>query len=228
VKLVQTLIGRQLQDSPGRLIIACAIGIAAIIGDLALVWWNPPNSVVIEGRWLIAVASLAVYLHLVRGDLTSIGLIAKPIQGWRYWVWATSFIGLAVLCCIAVGLSAWVLSGRKVPIYTIPPASAARIFFHMCIVAPVLEECIYRLALCVPLAGLSRPWTAIVVSGVVFGALHVVYGNPSPENLVGGLFLAWAYLKSGTIYVPVLLHSLGNFIVWAGQVAAWYWLQGMT
>lgn len=68
--------------------------------------------------------------------------------------------------------------------------------------------------------------TAIVVSGVVFGGLHVVNGNPSPENLVGGLFLAWAYLKSGTIYIPILLHSLGNFVAWAGQVAAWYWLHG--
>jgi membrane protease YdiL (CAAX protease family) len=226
VKLVQTPIGQRLRNSPSRLAIACTIGVAAIAGDLVLIWWNPPYVNVLDGRWLIGMAALVVNLHLVRGEMASIGLIAKPIQSWRYWVWATLSVGLAVLCCIAVGLSAWVLLGRKLPIYTIPPASAAREFFHMCIVAPVLEESIYRLALCVPLAGLSKPWTAVIVSGLVFGALHVVYGNPSPENLVGGLFLAWAYLKSGTIYVPILLHSFGNFIAWAGQVAAWYWLQG--
>ena len=62
--------------------------------------------------------------------------------------------------------------------------------------------------------------------GLAFGGLLAVYGQPSPENLVGGFVLAWAYLKSGTIYVPVLVHGLGNLCVLAGQVGAWYWLRG--
>ncbi len=205
--------------------IACLIGLAAIVSDLILVWRRlDPAS--IDGRWLIAVVVLAAFLHLVRGDLTSIGLTMKPIQGWGYWVRATLVISLIVLCCIGVGLSVWLLMGRKPPVYTIPPNSAVSVFFSMCVFAPVLEEAIYRLAVCVPFAGLSRPWMAIVISGVVFGALHIIYGNPSPENLVGGLFLAWAYLKSGSIYVPLLLHSLGNLVAWASQLAAWYWLRG--
>jgi uncharacterized protein len=168
-----------------------------------------------------------MYLHLMRGDLASVGLTATPIQGWRYWVRATLIIGLAVLCCLAVGWSVWTLSGRNLPVYTIRPDYAGRAFFNMCVVAPVREEFIYRLALCVPLAGLSRPWIAIIVSGLAFGALHIINGVASPENLVGGFFLAWAYLKSGTLYLPILLHSLGNFVAWTGQVVAWYWLQIM-
>lgn len=70
----------------------------------------------------------------------------------------------------------------------------------------VLEETIYRLAPCAPLAIVLGPWRAIAVSGLVFGALHVVAGNPSPENVVGGFLLAWVYVKSGSIAVPVLLH----------------------
>lgn len=224
---MQTPIGRSLRHSPASLAVACVIGTAAIAGDLWLVWWHPYPEF-IGGRWLIAMMVLVVYLHLVRGDLVSLGFIPKPIPNYGYWVRATLLIGIAVLACIGAGFSVWLLLGRKVPIYSIPSSSAASAFFTMCIVAPVLEETIYRLALCVPFAGLSRPWMAIIASGVVFGALHVVYGNPSPENLVGGFFLAWAYLKSGTIYLPILLHSLGNFIAWAGQIAAWYWLQGST
>ncbi len=216
---MQTPLGRQLRDSPSRLAIACAVGIVAIIGDLMV------ES--IDASWLIALGAFVIYLHLVQGDLASVGLTAKPIQGWRYWVRATLIIGLAVLGCIAVGWSVWILLGRKLPVYRIHPDSAGSIFFGMCVVAPMREEFIYRLALCVPLAGLSRLWTAVTVSGLTFGALHIVHGNPSPENLIGGFFLAWAYLKSGTIYVPILLHSLGNFVAWAGQVMAWYWLQGM-
>lgn len=221
---MQTPIGRQLRQSSGVLLVASAIGVAAIVSDLVLVWRRPYPEY-IDGRWLIAVVVLAVYLHLVRGDLASVGLTLMPVQGWRYWVRASLLIGFAVLFCIGVGLSVWLLSGWKVPVYMILPGSAASAFFNMCVFAPILEEIIYRLALCVPFAGLSRPWTGIVASGLVFGALHIIYGNPSPENLVGGLFLAWVYLKSGSIYAPILLHSLGNFFAWAGQIAAWYWLR---
>jgi uncharacterized protein len=59
---------------------------------------------------------------------------------------------------------------------------------------------------------------------MLFGALHVVRGIPSPENLFGGMILAWAYLRSGSVLIPVLLHSLGNLCVLALQVGAWYWL----
>jgi membrane protease YdiL (CAAX protease family) len=214
-----------MRHSSWGLMLTCAIGFAAIVSDLILVWKHPYPEY-IDGRWLIAVVVLAAYLQLVRGDLTSIGLTMKPIQGWSYWVRATLVIGLIILCCIGVGLSVWLLMGRKVPVYTISPDSAVSVFFSMCVFAPVLEEAIYRLALCVPFAGLSRPWTAIVISGLVFGTLHVICGNPSPENLIGGFLLAWAYLKSGTIYVPLLLHSLGNLVAWAAQLAAWYWLRG--
>ncbi|MGH7170547.1 MAG: hypothetical protein ACRELG_09750 [Gemmataceae bacterium] len=67
-----------------------------IVSDLVLVWWRHyPES--IDGRWLITVAVLAADLHLVRGDLASVGLTWKPVQGWSYWVRATLLIGLAVL-----------------------------------------------------------------------------------------------------------------------------------
>ena len=54
-------------------------------------------------------------------------------------------------------------------------------------------------------------------SGLLFGGLHVLYGNPGPDNLVAGFFLAWAILKSGSILVPLALHALGNLCV----IAAW-------
>jgi membrane protease YdiL (CAAX protease family) len=94
----------------------------------------------------------------------------------------------------------------------------------MCVVAPLVEETTYRLVLFMPLAVLLGPWKAIAVSGLAFGGLHVVYGIPSPENLVGGFFLAWAYLRSESIAVPLLMHSLGNLCVLVLQVGVWYWL----
>jgi membrane protease YdiL (CAAX protease family) len=46
-----------------------------------------------------------------------------------------------------------------------------------------------------------------------FALLHHRYGNLSPENALAGLLLGWAYLRSGSLALPILLHSVGNALV---------------
>jgi CAAX protease family protein len=220
---VRTTIGQRLSSSPGRLAAASAIATLVVAADLALVLWGR-YSVSTEGRGVLAVLALAANVRLVQGDLTSLGLRLTPLQGWWYWVWVSSLIGLAVAACILVGLGIWLWSGHELLVYTTAPDDLGASFLHMCVFAPVVEETIYRLAVCIPLAVLLGPWMAIAVSGLAFGGLHMAYGNPSPENLVGGFFLAWAYLKSESIVVPMLMHGFGNLVALAGQVGAWYWL----
>jgi membrane protease YdiL (CAAX protease family) len=205
---------------------ATAVALLVVVADLALVRWGRyPESV--EGRGVLALLALAINVRLVEGDLGSIGLV-MPVQGWRYWCRMALLLGVIVGACILLGLGAWLLAGREVPIYATAPGDLGASFLRMCVFAPVLEETIYRLVVCVPLSVCLGPWKAIAVSGLAFGGLHVAYGNPSPENLVGGFFLAWAYLKSESILVPVLLHGLGNLAALAGQVGAWYWLRGVA
>jgi membrane protease YdiL (CAAX protease family) len=222
---MRTAIGQRLKSSPGELAAASATAALVVAADLALVWWNRyPAS--LEGRSVLALLALAANLRLVQGDLPSLGLRLTPLQGWWHWVWVSLLIGLAVAACILVGLGVWVWSGHELPIYTVAPDELGPSFLHMCVFAPVVEETTYRIAVCMPLAVLLGPWKAIAVSGLAFGGLHVASGNPSPENLVGGFFLAWAYLRSESIAVPVLLHGLGNLCALSAQVGAWYWLRG--
>jgi membrane protease YdiL (CAAX protease family) len=206
---------------------ASAVGALIVAADLALVCWNRDPEAV-QGRGALAVIALAAHLWAVNGELASVGLRLTPVQGGWYWIRLSLWIGLIVLACMGVGLGAWVLSGREVPVYATSPGNLGPAFLRMCLFAPVLEEVTYRLALCVPLAVLLGPWWAVAVSGLAFGGLHVAYGNPSPENLVGGFFIAWAYLKSESIAVPVFLHGLGNLCALAAQVGAWYWLTGLA
>jgi membrane protease YdiL (CAAX protease family) len=112
--------------------------------------------------------------------------------------------------------------GYDFPITATPPRLLPIYLWDGCFVFPVMEEFIYRVALCVPLVLIVSPWGAIAASGIVFAFLHVLYGNPSPENAIGGFVLAWVYLKSGSIYVPIGLHALGNFLLLLAQVALWY------
>jgi membrane protease YdiL (CAAX protease family) len=221
---VRTAIGQHLNSSPVGLAAASAVGAVVVAADFALVCWDR-YLLSIEGRGALAVIALAAQLRLVNGDLASVGLRLTPTQGWWFWGRASLVIGLVVLACLVVGLGAWVLAGRELPLYATPPADIGTAFLRMCLFTPVQEEATYRLALCVPLAVLIGPWGAIVVSGLVFGGLHWAGGTPSPENLVGGFLLAWAYLKSESIAVPVLLHGLGNLCALAAQVGIWYWLR---
>ena len=187
---MHTIIGRRLRGSPRRLTLASALGCCAVIGDLALVRWRHDPEY-IGGRWFIALVALVGYLHLAEGDAVSLGLTAVPVQGWAYWARIGVFIGLIVALCVAAGAWAWLLlSSRPLPLYRTPPGQIGFAFLEACLFAPVMEETIYRLAVCLPLAALGRCREAIVVSGALFGALHFVYGNPSPENLVSGYFLA--------------------------------------
>ena len=221
-KTLQTTIGHSLQGSP-RLATAGLIGAFAIAADFALFCWR--DAVSDEARGTVALLGLVAYVYLVQGDSASLGLRIRPIQGWWYWFKAAIFIGLAIAGLLAAAAVTFLLWRPDVPtpkMHTVSPQFVGSAFLQMCIVAPVLEETLYRLLVCVPLAGWNRPRLAIITSGLLFAALHFAYGNPSPENIFGGLFLAWAYLKSGTIVMPVLLHALGNFLVLAMQVVAWY------
>lgn len=222
---MQTPIGLQLRASRGRRAAACAVAGLAISADFALLAWGDWSEIW-QARWAIALVTLTVQMGLSRGDLPSVGLIVRPVQGWRYWARMTVWIGLAVAAILAISLGAMVLAGYELPVHTTSPDAIGRRILDACVYAPLLEETLYRLVLCIPCAAALGAWPTIAVSGLLFGGLHMMYGNPSPENLFGGWFLAWAYLKGGSILIPLLLHSLGNLIVVAGQVAAWSWMQG--
>src|SRR5262249_6202558 len=157
-----------------------------------------------------------------RGDRCSLGLKLTPLQGWGYWCRITLLVGLLMGVLIG-GLSAiaWCvyrLLGLEFPVYATPPDRAADALVGMCVTAPLLEEPIYRIALCVPAAVVLRPAGAMVMSGLLFGVFHLVAGNPGPDNLIAGFFLAWAFLKSGSIAVPLAWHSLGNLCAVVIQV----------
>ena len=114
----------------------------------------------------------------------------------------------------------WWMFGWKIPIYRTSPR--LDLLFWMCLYAPVVEEIIYRSLLAVAVTPTIGVRATIVVSELVFAWIHVLRGTPSPENLIGGLVLAWAFIRSGTILVPIALHSAGNLIALADQIAGWY------
>ncbi|MFO0909530.1 MAG: CPBP family intramembrane glutamic endopeptidase [Isosphaeraceae bacterium] len=215
---MQTAIGRGLLG--GRLVAAGVLGLVSIGLDLGLLWWNHyPESV--EGRWAIGFVVMATYVWLADGDLPSLGF-CPPEGGWLRWMRLAVWIGVLAGASVGAGVGCWLALGWKLPVGSVAPGEIGSAFFRMCLAAPLLEEGLYRFALCIPLVRWLGLWRTVAVSGVVFGVLHAFYGNVSPENALGGFFLAWAFLRSGSIVVPVALHAAGNLLVLAGQVGVCY------
>ncbi|PCJ54270.1 MAG: hypothetical protein COA70_06475 [Planctomycetota bacterium] len=92
-------------------------------------------------------------------------------------------------------------------------------FFSVTVIAPVLEEGVYRILLCTALATRFRHRTVIAISGTAFALLHLLYGTLAPTNLLAGYLLSWAYLMSGSLWIPIVWHAVGNVaILTAGMV----------
>ncbi len=220
----QSAIGRKFLDIPRT---AVALAVIAVALDFVCVNMGNYGYFYGEVRTCLAMIMFAFAVCLSDGDHKSLGLRASPVQGWSPWIFTSLKIGGAVAVCIVVGLGSWFAMDHSLSFPVTELSQACPRFMRMCLVAPTVEEAVYRLLACGLVAAILGKKTTIALSGVLFGYLHVLYGNPSPENLVGGFFLAWSFLKSETILVPVALHSVGNLLVLVAQIVAWY-LQGGT
>jgi membrane protease YdiL (CAAX protease family) len=218
---MKTTIGGRLDNPRWRAFVAGLVAGSVVLADLWLV--RHGESSCTGPRSVLFIIALTAYLILARGDLATVGLTCHPTQGLRYWSVATLFIGAAVGSIILLaGATLWLL-GKDIPLHSTRPADAWAQFVPMCVTAPLVEEATYRLGFCTGAVPILKPWGTVGLSGVTFGLLHVLYGNAGADNLVAGFFLGWAFLKSGSILVPIVLHSLGNLCVLALWMGSWYW-----
>lgn len=152
---------------------------------------------------------------LARWDRPSLGLRMTPVQGWRYWIKATALIGCVAVVFIAGACGVFYLLGKDLlgPGYPWQASMVISWLVSGCLEAPLYEETIYRFALCVGFVAMMGRWPTIVLSGLVFAWLHFLYGNPGPDNFIAGYILAWAFIRSESLAVPIILHALGNLVV---------------
>lgn len=221
-------LGASLATSRWRLTAAIALGAAVVAADLLLAARAIAVDYAVAERLRIGLIAAAVVglLLIARGDRAALGLVLRPAQPLRWWLRATALAGLAVAAFIVIATLLLFLFGVNLvparPLFADIDATA--FLWTALVTAPLIEEPIYRLALCAPLASAVGRWPTIIASGSLFGMLHFFYGNPGPDNFVAGYVLGWAYLTSRSLAVPIALHALGNLAVWTVHVLhyAWY------
>ncbi|MEK4628181.1 type II CAAX endopeptidase family protein [Solibacillus sp. FSL R7-0682] len=84
-------------------------------------------------------------------------------------------------------------------------------FINVCILAPLWEELFFRGILLRRFMLKWSPQKSIIISSLLFGIIHL-----NPINVVFAFFLgcvlAFVYLKTKSIIVPMILHSFSNFL----------------
>jgi membrane protease YdiL (CAAX protease family) len=87
------------------------------------------------------------------------------------------------------------------------------------VVAPICEEIFFRGFLYRILRGRMGLWPALVITGALFGAVHLSSGGPLAVALIAplGFLLCLVYERSGSLFPCIALHSLNNAIVSASE-----------
>ena len=93
-----------------------------------------------------------------------------------------------------------------------------------CVVAPIGEEFLFRGYIFTALRNWRGPWTSAVLTGVLFGLVHV--GSAPVLDLIPlavlGFALCVLYRRTGSLYPCIAVHSLNNSIAF-GSLANWNW-----
>ena len=85
-------------------------------------------------------------------------------------------------------------------------------FMKVAVVAPIVEELIFRGMILQGFRKNYKGFTAVVMSALLFALFHL---NPwqFPATFVLGLLLGWVLLRTNSIVLAILGHSVNNFLV---------------
>lgn len=176
-------------------------------------------AVIAAGLALQAFASLgtAAILSSQRGTgdwERDFGLRIEP----RHTVWIAAGFGLQIVVALLIGPIVELLAPEDAPQQSIADvaenleggAPALVFMFLVVIVAPLVEELIFRGMLLSRLRRSMGPKAAITASAAVFSGVHLIDPNAIyavPGLFLVGLALGWAALRFGSLSVPIFLHA---------------------
>jgi len=122
---------------------------------------------------------------------------------------------------VAVGLAFIIFSFAGIQVLkffqTSIPFNHKDIFLFFCVgavIGPVAEEIFFRGII----YGFFRQWgfiIAVLLSTILFVFPHMVGSGIPFTQLVGGLLFAVAYEVEKNLFVPIIIHSLGNLAIFS-------------
>ena len=151
--------------------------------------------------------------RLLRTDLRGLGFRAPSPHEIRFALWAALGLWVASIVANLVSISIFGPNPQPLVVSFSAHRGVEAIVLDLltgAAVAPLSEETLYRGVVFAGLAQRMPFLPAAVISGLLFAVPHGI-GVLAPI-LVLGTGLAWIYARTGTLWAPILAHSLVNAI----------------
>lgn len=171
--------------------------------------------------YILFLIPIILYVYaLKKKDLSVTVIFRQPVPNYKFLWFVVPLIMFAVgnMWSITVFLNvldpgvaesyfSWLMSDEVLAIT--PETTIVQyllIFVMVSVIAPVIEEVVFRGVL-VERLGLKYGYTsAVIISSIIFGVLHAdVIGA-----FVFGIILSIIYLQTKSLLMPVLIHALNN------------------
>ena len=197
--------------------LSIVVAIVGYIVDEPLGEYNLLNGLLMLTSWILILCYVSRRTDRTWADMLPLAI--RDIDcNWRVWL----SVGLSI-----VGLVIMVSELSKAVIYVLPMPEAMQDFFRkligketsylsalftVALVAPLVEEVLYRgIILRGLLAHRTQNW-AIFWSAILFAAFHL---NPwqFPVSFILGIVFAWWVIQTGSLWPAILGHTLNNFLV---------------
>jgi membrane protease YdiL (CAAX protease family) len=87
--------------------------------------------------------------------------------------------------------------------------NVALAIFHVAMVPAICEEILYRGFALNLLRRTKAAWTAILITGIIFGFYHLRLSQVIPLAMIG-IFLGWITVKSGSLIPAMVAHFVNH------------------
>ena len=174
---------------------------------------TPWLGTILEGLLVVAVWAFGVRKYGARWQTLGLG---PPKARWSFalpWlalIGSLGFAGVYVAVVTALGMDSF-----------LPPPIPQDVLGHgiskllstlvIVLGAPFAEEVFFRGFLLAALVPPLGPMRAAVVSAATFAAAHILLSTMLPI-FVTGLLLSWLYLRTRSIWPPIMAHAAQNLI----------------
>ena len=208
-------------------------GLAAL---LVMIWCSSLGSLIFvraaAGSWSPEepISLVPAILGTGVGGLLTVGFIRARL-GWsalgfvgceRRWMiravaWVGGFLGVSILWGLA--LQGFGIETRQevglVVLESWPSAEAALMIGYGVLVAPLVEELLFRSFILPPMVRRIGAWGGIAVSALLFGMMHLADPHAVPPLIILGAVLGWLRLRSGSLWPALLLHVGNNTVAFS-------------
>ena len=177
---------------------------------------------VVFGAQAIASFAMAWYLSRIRGSGSLAADTGLVINGSDWWG-VPAGMGLQIAIAIVTApIIIWIWPDGPPAQSVAEVAESSETLLEQLVVvavvavgAPIIEEMIFRGMLLSILARSFSRWPAILISAMIFAAVHMF--DPNAIAVIPGLFLlgivlGWVAMRRGDLSLPIALHSGINLL----------------